>query len=294
MNDSVNIRISDAVELLQSGEVVALPTETVYGLAANAADDKAVAKIYSLKTRPSFNPLIVHVYDLPEAEKIGIFSKAAKEAAEKHWPGALTIVVPKRNNNFARLATAGLDTIAIRVPAHHSIREVLKTSGLYLAAPSANISGKLTPTEAAHVTASFPGLPVLDGGKCEVGLESTVITFDENDAAIILREGVLQIAGRKTNDKKIISPGQLLKHYAPKNPIRINADSAEEGEVFIGFGNMECDYNLSKNADLTEAASNLFSMLHAADMLGKALCVTAIPNEGVGSAINDRLAKAAS
>jgi len=282
-----------AINLLQSGDVVALPTETVYGLAADASNDKAIAKIYALKSRPSFNPLIIHIYDLKKAEEVGVFSPAAKKLAEAHWPGPLTIVVPKRDKNFAALATAGLDTIALRVPAHPLMREILK-SGLMLAAPSANISGKLTPTEAAHVKTNFPDIYIVDGGKCEIGLESTVVTFDEDDEAILLREGVLQIKSKIKNQKsKIISPGQLLKHYAPKNPIRINAAVAHSDETFIGFGNMKCDFNLSQRADLLEAAANLFSMLHAADALGKKIAVAPVPDVGVGQAINDRLAKSA-
>ncbi len=304
--------IEKAIELLKAGEIVALPTETVYGLAGDAGNDTAVAKIYAAKGRPSFNPLIVHVYDFAAAEKIGVFSKAAKKFAKKYWPGPLTIVVPKRDKKFAALATAGLDTIAIRVPAHPIMREVLK-SGLMLAAPSANISGKLTPTEAKHVAENFPHIYIVEGGKCEVGLESTVITFDEHDNVIVLREGVLQIedvrgrsrashqpaercsiggpGGPHGEHKKIISPGQLLKHYAPKNPIRINADSPQPNETFIGFGNMKCDFNLSERGSLIEAAANLFSMLHAADALNKPIAVAPIPNEEVGAAINDRLTR---
>lgn len=279
--------------VLKSGELVALPTETVYGLAADAANDMAVAKIFAAKGRPSFNPLIIHVENLGAAENIGQFSPAAKKMAEAYWPGPLTIVVPKRDKNFARLATAGLSTIAIRVPKHPAMAEVLKKSGLYLAAPSANISGRLTPTESAHVAANFPGIYIVEGGKCEIGLESTVITFDENDSPIILRRGVLQIEGRTTEDAKIISPGQLLKHYAPKNPIRINAGTALKDETYIGFGNMSAEFNLSPAANLVEAAANLFSMLHAADSLGKKIAVAPIPQAGVGIAINDRLNKAA-
>ena len=203
-------------------------------------------------------------------------------------------MVPKKDLGFAKLASAGLDTIAIRVPAHPVMREVLKT-GLMLAAPSANISGKLTPTTAGHVRNNFPDVHLIDGGKCEIGLESTVVTFDENDEAIILREGVLQIKSKIKNQKsKIISPGQLLKHYAPNSPIRIDADKPQGDEIFIGFGDMQCDLNLSEAGDLLEAAANLFSMLHQADLQNKKIAVAKIPNNGIGIAINDRLQKAAS
>lgn len=291
------MEIQEAIKLLRDGEVVALPTETVYGLAADCTNDKAVAKIYALKSRPKFNPLIIHVYDLAAALQIGVFSARALEYGEKYWPAPLTIVVPKRDKNFAQLASAGLDTIAIRVPAHPMMREVLK-SGLMLAAPSANISGTISPTEAEHVRKNFPDTYIIDGGKCEVGLESTIIAFD-GDEVVVLREGVIQIKSEIRNQKsEIIAPGMLLKHYAPKNKMRINASTPNANEVFIGFGDMECDFNLSARGDLIEAASNLFSMLHAADALaenrGQAISVAAIPNVGVGVAINDKLTRAAS
>jgi L-threonylcarbamoyladenylate synthase len=285
--------IETAINLLQKGDVVALPTETVYGLAADASQNSAVAKIYELKNRPSFNPLIVHIYSAQDAQKIGAFSARALEYAKKYWPGPLTIVVPKRDKNFATLATAGLQTVALRVPAHPMMREVLK-SGLMLAAPSANISGNISPTTAQHVRKNFEHIYILDGGACEVGLESTVITFDENDEVVVLREGVLQIEGsRAKKDDKIIAPGMLLKHYAPKNALRINANTPEADEVFIGFGNMNCDFNLSAEGSLIQAAANLFGMLHAADEMNKKIAIAPIPNIGVGIAINDRILRAA-
>ena len=293
MKNLVN-QIDKAIELLRNGEIVALPTETVYGLAADCTNDLAVAKIFALKKRPSFNPLIVHVYDFAAAEKIGVFSDAAWKMALLYWPGPLTIVVPKKDKNFALLASGRLDTIAIRMPSHPLMQEVLK-SGLMLAAPSANISGKLTSTSAEHARNYFPDVHLIDGGKCEVGLESTVITFDENDRTVLLRAGFIQIPYAKiVDDKKIISPGQLLKHYAPNSPIRIDVDAPFADEIFIGFGKMECDFNLSVNADLVEAAANLFSVLHQADSLNKKIAVAKIPNHGIGIAINDRLQKAAS
>ena len=286
--------INKAIALLQGGEVVILPTETVYGLAADATQDAAVAKIYALKDRPKFNPLIVHIYSIEQAAEIAELSPNAKLLAEKYWPGPLTIVAKKRNKNFAQLASAGLDTIALRIPSHPLTREILK-SGLMLAMPSANISGSLSPTKFEHVKKDFPHTYIIDGGACEVGLESTIITFDENDEPIILREGVLQISDQKSKIKnqKIIAPGMLLRHYAPKNRIEINVAKRSADAVFIGFGDVGGDYNLSTCGSLQEAASNLFAMLHDADAKNKKIEVAPIPNIGIGAAINDKLERAA-
>jgi L-threonylcarbamoyladenylate synthase len=287
------IEIENAVKLLRKNEVVAIATETVYGLAANAASDVAVAKIYALKNRPQFNPLIIHVASLEQAQEIALFNDAALALAKKHWPGALTLVLPKRDTSQFLLASAGLDTIAIRVPAHPIAQQILQQSGLMLAAPSANVSGRLSPTKAEHVLADFPELPIVDGGQCEVGLESTIIGFD-GEQPVLLREGVLQIEGAiKSTSDKITAPGQLLKHYSPKNPIRINAKAPKEGEVFLGFGEIDGDLNLSKSGDLTEAAANLFAMLHELDLRGMPLAVAPVPVMGVGVAIFDRIARAA-
>lgn len=284
--------IEKAIEMLRKNEVVAIPTETVYGLAANALSDDAVAKIYALKTRPQFNPLIIHVASLEAAQEIAVFNDAALELAKKHWAGGLSLVLPKRDKTQFMLASAGLDTIAIRVPNHPVAQEILQGCNLPLAAPSANISGRLSPTSALHVQENFPDIYIVDGGNCEIGLESTIIGFD-GEQPILLRAGVLQIADAIENKKpEINSPGQLLKHYSPKNPIRINAASAETGEFFIGFGEIDCDLNLSQSANLQEAASNLFSMLHQADAAAKKIAVAQIPNDGIGVAINDRLARA--
>lgn len=286
--------IDKAIKLLLLGEVVAIPTETVYGLAADVTNDLAVAKIFAAKKRPNFNPLIIHVANFEQAEKIAVFNNAARELANKHWPGGLTLVLPKKDLGFAKLASAGLDTIAIRVPAHPIAHEILKQGGLILAAPSANISGKLSPTKAEHVRADFKDIHVVDGGDCEVGLESTVIGFD-GEQPVLLREGVLQIPTANSHHpaEKITSPGQLLKHYSPKNPMRINADQANSDEVFLGFGDMNCDFNLSKSGDLKEAASNLFSMLHELDKKNLPIAVAKIPSKDIGVAINDRLKRAA-
>lgn len=286
------IEVEKAVELLRAGEAVAIPTETVYGLAANASSDKSVAKIYALKTRPQFNPLILHVASLEAAQEIAIFNAAALELARKQWPGGLSLVLPKRDKTKFLLASAGLDTIAIRVPAHPTAQKILQGCKLPLAAPSANISGKLSPTTAAHVQANFPDIYIVDGGACKVGLESTIIGFAD-EQPILLRSGVLQIdSAVVSRQSSVVAPGMLLKHYSPKNPIRINAEKPKDGELYIGFGNMPCDLNLSETGSLQEAATNLFSILHEADKAGKPLAVAQIPQEGIGVAINDRLSRA--
>lgn len=286
------IEVENAIELLQNNQVVAIPTETVYGLAANATSDAAVAKIYALKTRPQFNPLIIHVASLEAAQEIAIFNPTALELAKKHWAGGLSLVLPKRDKTQFMLASAGLDTIAIRVPAHPIAQQILRGCGLPLAAPSANISGKLSPTTAQHVQENFCDLAIVDGGNCAVGLESTIIGFDE-EQPVLMRAGVLQIKSAIRNQKsEITSPGMLLKHYSPKNPIRINANSANINEVFLGFGKINCTLNLSEKADLAEAAANLFSYLHQLDALNKPIAVAIIPNSGIGIAINDRLHRA--
>jgi L-threonylcarbamoyladenylate synthase len=286
------IKVKNAIKLLRNNQVVAIPTETVYGLSANARSDEAVAKISALKTRPQFNPLIIHVESLEAAQEIAIFNATALELAEKHWPGALTLVLPKRDKSQFMLASAGLDTIAIRVPAHPVAQKILQQTGLPLAAPSANISGKLSPTTAHHVQSDFPDLPIVDGGNCSIGLESTIIGFD-GEQAVLLRAGVLQIESAIDNQKsEITSPGQLIKHYSPKNPIRINANSANADEVFLGFGKINCTLNLSEKGDLAEAAANLFSHLHQLDAMNKPIAVAIIPNSGIGIAINDRLHRA--
>ena len=286
------VEVEKAVNLLQNNEVVAIPTETVYGLAANALSDEAVAKIYALKTRPQFNPLIIHVASLEQAQQIAAFNKTALELAQKYWPGGLSLVLPKRDKSQFLLASAGLDTIAIRVPAHPIAQQILQQSGLMLAAPSANISGKLSPTLSQHVQADFPNLPIVDGGECSVGLESTIIGFD-GEQPILLRAGVLQIEKARNNQsEEITSPGQLIRHYAPKNPIRINVTEPHSDEFYIGFGDIKCDLNLSADGNLAEAAKNLFNFLHKADKMDKKIAVAPIPNSSIGTAINDRLQRA--
>ncbi|MEO9598969.1 L-threonylcarbamoyladenylate synthase [Parasphingorhabdus sp.] len=297
--------IAEAVARLRQGGLVAVPTETVYGLAADSANAAAVAQIYRTKGRPDFNPLIVHVPDMDAARKLGRFSHLALQFAETFWPGPLTIVVPKTEDcPVAAAVTAGLDTIALRCPAHPVMRELLQESALFLAAPSANRSGGISPTTADHVMRSLgEGAPlILDGGPCEKGLESTIIAVD-GGAYRILRPGpvtpeqLVEIAGKPaaTNDSNAIeAPGQLPSHYAPAKPLRLNAQTAHPDEYHIGFGPVVGEQNLSSQADFAEAASLLFAALHDADASKKPkIAVAPIAETGVGIALNDRLRRAA-
>lgn len=289
--------IARAAALIVGGEVVAVPTETVYGLAADATNAVAVARIYDAKGRPSFNPLIVHVRDLEAAERLGIFSDAARAAAELWWPGPLTIVVPLRENAWiAPRVTAGLGTIALRCPASPAMRDLLDASGRPLAAPSANASGAISPTSAAHVLRSLGGrIPlIVDGGPTALGLESTIVGFD-GATPRLLRPGPVTFEHAVAADPgKIEAPGQLASHYAPSKPVRLEAGLAAPDEWLIGFGPVRGDDTLSASGDLDEAASNLFAALHRADQSDKPrIAVAPIPREGIGEAINDRLARAA-
>ncbi|PHR15667.1 MAG: threonylcarbamoyl-AMP synthase [Sphingopyxis sp.] len=298
--------IGDAVARLRSGGLVAVPTETVYGLAADSTNAAAVAEIYRAKGRPDFNPLIVHVPNLAAARNLGQFNELAMRFAELLWPGPLTLVLPKTENcPVAPAVTAGLDTIALRVPAHPVMRELLHASGLYLAAPSANRSGGISPTTADHVARSL-GLAaplVLDGGACEQGIESTIVAINGTDFRI-LRPGPVTAAALEriaskpaatTDSETIEAPGQMLSHYAPNKPVRLNAPSAQPDEYHIGFGPVAGDMNLSDSADLAEAASLLFAALHHAEASKKKkIAVAPITDEGIGLALNDRLRRAAS
>lgn len=297
--------IGAAVDRLREGGLVAVPTETVYGLAADSTNPAAVAEIYRAKGRPDFNPLIVHVPDLDAATKLGRFNELAVRFAEALWPGPLTLVVPKSENcPVAAAVTAGLDTIALRCPAHPMMRELLKESGLFLAAPSANRSGGISPTTADHVARSLGAAApmILDGGPCEQGIESTIVAIDGCDFRI-LRPGPITsaqlevIVGKPvaaTFSGKIEAPGQMLSHYAPSKPLRLNAITAAPDEYHIGFGPVSGDRSLSPDADLAEAASRLFAALHEADASGKAkIAVAPIPEDGIGIALNDRLGRAA-
>jgi L-threonylcarbamoyladenylate synthase len=298
-----------AATLLRQGGLVALPTETVYGLAADATDDAAVAAIYAAKGRPGHNPLIVHVPDLATAEDIAAFSDAARALAHAFWPGPLTLVLPlKPDHGLSPRVTAGLPTVAIRVPAHPSVQAVLRAFGRPIAAPSANPSGKISATTPAHVLAGLGDriTALLDAGPCAVGVESTILAPAPGGTRL-LREGGLPreeiehltgpLIADTTPGAQIEAPGQLASHYAPETRL-ILGGTAQPGEIALGFGPMPCDLNLSPMADLAEAATNLFAALHTADALAAARAAPAIrvadvPEQGLGRAINDRLRRAA-
>jgi L-threonylcarbamoyladenylate synthase len=288
--------IAEAAALIRGGQPVAVPTETVYGLAADATNGEAVARIYEAKGRPSFNPLIVHVLDLAAAERLAIFDDGARALAIAHWPGPITLVLPRRADGpIASLVTAGLDTIAIRVPAHRAMRALLAASGKPLAAPSANASGTISPTRATHVLRTLNGriALVIDDGPCTVGIESTIIACDEHGLRL-LRAGPLTIDGAMAGDNgRIEAPGQLAKHYAPSKPLRLDALAAEFGEWLIGFGPVRGQATLSASGDVIEAAASLFERLHEAELSSAArIAMAPIPNIGIGAAITDRLRRA--
>lgn len=298
--------IGEAVARLREGGLVAVPTETVYGLAADSTNAMAVAEIYRTKGRPDFNPLIVHVPDLEAARKLGEFGDLAVRFAETFWPGPLTLVVPKTEHcPVAAAVTAGLDTIALRCPAHPVMREVLKESGLCLAAPSANSSGGISPTTADHVARSLGAAApiILDGGPCEKGIESTIVAISDGNYRILRPgpitkaqlENIVGMSPTVQDIDQIEAPGQMLSHYAPSKPLRLNVQSAETDEYHIGFGQVAGYHNLSPHSDLAEAASLLFAALHDADASGKSkIAVAPIPDDGIGIALNDRLRRAAS
>ena len=295
--------IAEAARLLADGKLVALPTETVYGLGADAAQGEAVAAIFAAKGRPRFNPLIVHVSDAAAAARQGIFNPLAEKLAAAFWPGPLTLVLPRRADaSVSLLVSAGLDSVALRVPAHPIAQALLAACGRPLAAPSANASGRITATSAAHVAQELGGRVdlILDGGATPLGLESTVIGFD-GTAAVMLRPGAIAreqieaITGPlKAAGGAIQSPGQLESHYAPQARLRLNVTAVEPGEALLGFGGVENAWlNLSLTGDLREAAANLFSMLRDMDEQVGAIAVSPIPETGLGEAINDRLRRAA-
>ena len=292
--------IAEAARLILAGELVAVPTETVYGLAADATNGEAVARIYEVKGRPSFNPLIVHIASLEEAERVAELEDAARTLADRFWPGPLTLVLPLRKDApVASLVTAGLDTIALRCPAHPAMRDLLKATGKPLAAPSANASGRISPTRAEHVRASLGGrIPlIMDAGPTTVGLESTILAVGGGEARL-LRPGPIAPSelGLDLVEPldRIEAPGQLASHYAPVKPLRLNATEAREGEWLIGFGPLEGDATLSASGNIDEAATRLFDALHEAEASSKpAIAVAPIPHEGLGAAINDRLTRAA-
>ena len=288
--------ITEAARLILAGEPVAVATETVYGLAADATNADAVARIYEAKGRPSFNPLIVHVIDLAAAERLGDLNDEALAFAEQHWPGPLTLVVPLRaGSGIASIVTAGLSTIGLRVPGHPAMRALLDAVGRPLAAPSANASGSISPTRAQHVAQSLGGrIPlIVDAGPTERGLESTIVAATGVPLRL-LRPGPIEVHAIQAPSQRIEAPGQLASHYAPSKPLRLNASSAEPDEYLIGFGSIAGDANLSASGDLVEAAARLFDLLHQADASEEPrIAVAPVPDRGLGSAINDRLRRAA-
>ena len=288
--------ITEATRLILAGQPVAVPTETVYGLAADATNPEAVARIYEAKGRPSFNPLIVHVPDLGAARQVGEFNSEALALAEKHWPGPLTLVVPLREGtSIASLVTAGLPTIGIRVPAPAAMQTLLRAVERPLAAPSANASGAISPTRAEHVLKSLGGrIPlIIDSGATERGLESTIVGATGGGLRL-LRPGPIEVQAEPASGSRIEAPGQLQSHYAPSKSVRLNAELAQAGEFLIGFGSVAGDENLSLSGDLVEAAARLFDLLHQADASDKtSIAVAPVPDAGLGVAINDRLRRAA-
>ena len=287
--------IAEAARLVLAGEPVAVPTETVYGLAADATDAQAVARIYEAKGRPSFNPLIVHVPDLAAAEAIGKFNDEARRLASLHWPGPLTLVVPLRADALiASLVTAGLPTIALRVPAHRAMQALLRATGKPLAAPSANASGRISPTRVAHVLASLDGrIPlVIDGGATERGIESTIVAATGGPLRL-LRRGPIEVDAEELSGG-IEAPGMLASHYAPAKALRLDATEADEDEYLIGFGPVTGDVTLSASSDPVEAAARLFDLLHEADEARQPkIAVAPIAGDGLAAAIRDRLRRAA-
>jgi L-threonylcarbamoyladenylate synthase len=308
--------VAEAARVLAAGGLVAFPTETVYGLGADATAGRAVARIYEAKGRPAFNPLIATVIDRPAAQALARFNADAARLADAFWPGPLTLVLPKTADcAVAALATAGLDSIAVRVPDHAVARDILAAFGRPVVAPSANRSGHVSPTKAAHVQADLGGRIdlIIDGGATRVGVESTIIACLREP--VLLRPGGLPRAaieralGRKLadapaapDDAAPLAPGMLAAHYAPRTPLRLDAARVEPGEALLAFGatlpagaeRAKSVLNLSARGDLIEAAANLFSHLRALDTAGAgAIAVMPIPHEGLGEAINDRLARAA-
>jgi len=304
--------LARAGTLLRAGELVAFATETVYGLGGDARSDMAVARIFQAKGRPRFNPLIVHVASLAQAIEIADFSPQALALVQKFWPGPLTLVLPLRPDAaISPLVTADLPSVALRIPAHPVARALIAAFGGPIAAPSANPSGRISPTTAAHVMDGLGGriAAVLDGGACAVGVESTILSIQDNAPRLLRQGGVAQedieqALGHPLQPKhsesttRPTAPGQLASHYAPHAPLRMDAAAPIQGEVMIGFGPIAGDFTLSQQGDLVMAAANLFALLRQADALAQArgaqgIAVAPIPNHGLGRAINDRLTRAA-
>ncbi len=299
-----------AVEALRSGKLVCIPTETVYGLAADATNDKAVASIFDAKERPAFNPLIIHVADESKAWDHAVSCEPARTLADKFWPGPLTLVLPRRKeSNVSLLASAGLDTLALRVPAHPVAHRLLAAADFPIAAPSANRSGTISPTRVSHVAGNFADsiAGVVDGGPCQIGLESTVVGFD-GDVPVLLRPGgiateqleaIVGVLLSADPDSKVVAPGMMKRHYAPNSTLRLDATDVRPGEVMLGFGQQmppdapRHSLNLSKTGDLDECAANFFAMLRELDDIGATgIAVMSIPETGLGKAVNDRLRRA--
>lgn len=295
--------IQEATQLLLNNKVVAFPTETVYGLGARADSAEAVKKIFELKGRPSHNPLIAHVPSLEHAMEFAQFNDVALQLANIFWPGPLTLVLPLTDpSKITDSARAGLSTVAVRCPSHPIAQELLNEVNIPIVAPSANLSNRISPTCPDHVRQYFPNIPILEGDQSQMGLESTIIDTT-SEIPTLLRPGTLtieqieQTTGLKINThtktKNITAPGQLDLHYAPTVPLRINTSSKNVDEAFVGFGDMQCDYNLSPKGCLIEASHNLYSLLLQVEKIGKPMAICPIPNIGAGIAINDRLKRAA-
>ena len=307
---AVAATLAEAGQILRDHGLVAFPTETVYGLGADATSGEAVAKIYAAKERPEFNPLIAHCADQEHAELYGLFDDNARLLAKTFWPGPLTLVVPARENcAVSDLARAGLNSVALRVPAHPVAQALLRAAGVPVAAPSANRSGRVSPTHAGHVMGDLDGRIdlVIDGGACDVGVESTIVSCVDGKVVMlrpggIAREEIERVIGRKLEAHEgsaIHAPGMLASHYAPNAKMRLDAVSIEKDEAILDFGGRFADvqqasFDLSPSGDLKEAAANLFAFLRALDATGAdVIAVAPIPHEGLGEAIRDRLARAA-
>jgi L-threonylcarbamoyladenylate synthase len=303
-----NPAIKQAATMLRRGELIGLPTETVYGLGADATNNRAVARIYEVKQRPLFNPLIIHVASIEMAQALVHMCPLALHVAEHYWPGPMTMVLPRLPEcPISLLGSAGLDTLAIRMPAHPVAQALLKEAGLPIAAPSANLSGSISPTTARHVADQLPLELILDGGPCKIGLESTILQVNDNEL-ILLRPGGITVEDIEkaighsvdllSNPENISAPGQMVSHYAPSKPIRLDAHDVRANEGLLAFGQAlegaRIVANLSPSANPTEAGANLFAMMHDLDAADcAAIAVMPIPEEGLGQAINDRLRRAA-
>ncbi|MBC6443387.1 MAG: threonylcarbamoyl-AMP synthase [Rhodobacteraceae bacterium] len=299
-------QVKKAAAIVQAGGLVAFATETVYGLGADATNGKAVERIYKAKGRPPCNPLIVHVASFEAARQIAAFNEAAHILARAFWPGPLTLILPMRAGaGLSGRVTAGLPDVAVRIPAHGVALDLIRAAGCPLAAPSANPSGRVSATTADHVLAGLRGRidAVIDCGACRVGLESTIVAAGD-PVVTLARQGGVPVEVLEstlghpippaTSPDQVVSPGQMLSHYAPKSPLRLNAGGRRAGESLLGFGPTPgAIFNLSSSGNLCEAAANLFAHLRALDAIGQPIAVVPIPEVGLGAAINDRLRRAA-